>query len=156
VNGFAICNGQLLPISENDTLFNLIGTTYGGDGEETFGLPNLQSRVPMHMGQANGDGLNYVLAATGGQEQVILVNQQIPNHSHFVLASSAPGNASSPAGTVFAASSANQYVPANTGTPGALGSIIGSAGGGQQHNNLQPYLAITFQISLFGVFPTPN
>jgi microcystin-dependent protein len=158
INGFALCNGQLMPISENETLFNLIGTTYGGDGEETFGLPNLQGRVPVHMGQGpGGDGHSYVVGEAAGMETVTLTESQIPIHAHQVLASSAPGNASSPAGTIFAASSANQYVPSSntTGTTGSLGSTVSTEGGSQAHNNLQPYLAITFQISLFGVFPTP-
>jgi microcystin-dependent protein len=154
VSGFALCNGQLLPISENETLFNLIGTTYGGDGELTFGLPNLQSRVPIHMG--TGGGQTYTFAETGGAETVTLSIQQLPSHNHQVLASSAPGNATSPAGAIFAASSANQFVPNGTGATGSLASIVSTEGGSQLHDNLQPYLAISFQISLFGIFPTSS
>lgn len=154
VNGFALCNGQLLPISENETLFDLIGTTYGGDGQETFGLPDLQGRVPIH----TDGGSSYQIGQNGGVETVTLNTSQLPNHNHAVLATSSPGNASSPAGTIFAASSTNQFVPSSnsTGTTGSLASTVSTEGGSQPHNNIQPYLAINFQISLFGVFPTPT
>ncbi len=156
VDGFALCNGQLLPIEENETLFNLIGTTYGGDGQSTFGLPDLQSRVPVHQGTLSGQ--TTVIGEAAGVETVTLSIQQIISHDPQVLGSTAPGNASSPAGTIFAASSANQFVPStnSTGTTGSLASTVSSEGGSQPHNNIQPYLAINFQISLFGVFPTPN
>ena len=107
--GWMICAGQLLPISEYDTLFNLIGTTYGGDGQQDFALPNLQGRVPIHAGQ--GAGLsNYTLGETGGVEQVTLSTQHIPIHSHVPLASSAAGTSDDPAGGVWAASSAKQFI----------------------------------------------
>src|SRR5258708_7948773 len=102
--GWAFCNGQLVPISENDTLFNLIGTTYGGDGQSTFGLPNLQGRVPLHMGQGGGLS-NYVIGQASGTESVTLITQQIPQHNHLVQVSSpnAGANASTPAGNVVVA-----------------------------------------------------
>jgi len=155
MNGWALCDGSLLPIADYDTLFSLIGTTYGGDGQETFALPDLRSRVPIHMG--TGGGATYILGQADGVETVTLSVQQIPAHTHQILAVSVPGNASSPNGAVFAASSENQFVaPANpvTPAPGSLASAVVSAGGSQPHDNLQPYLAINFQIALFGTYPT--
>jgi microcystin-dependent protein len=148
--GWAFCSGQLMPISENDTLFNLIGTTYGGDGQETFALPNLQSRIPVHMG--NG----YQLAQTGGEESVTLTTQQLPVHSHAVLANTSVGTAATPAGNIVAASgSANVYRPGPAAAP-LDGQALLPAGGSQPHDNMQPYLVINFIISLFGIYPSPT
>lgn len=162
--GWMFCDGQLLPISENETLFQLIGTTYGGDGESTFALPNLQSRIPLHMG--NGpDGVNYQLAEMAGVESVTLTTSQIPIHTHpmfcFSDASGAP--TSNPAQAVPGVADITQYndltVSPNTapnaqmGTPGFTSSI---AGGSQPHENLMPYLCINYIISLFGIFPSPT
>jgi microcystin-dependent protein len=148
--GWAFCNGQPLPISENETLFQLIGTTYGGDGQSTFNLPNLQSRLPLHQGGG------FILAETGGAEEITLTVNQIPSHSHPLIASTAVGTAASPQGNVLAASgSSNVYRPA----PGAAAlapEAVGSAGGSQPHTNLQPYFGMNFIISLFGIFPTQN
>jgi microcystin-dependent protein len=148
--GWMFCEGQLLPISENETLFQLIGTTYGGDGQQTFALPDLRGRLPLHM------GAGFVLAETGGQEEVTLTQQQIPAHSHPLLASAATGSSPSPQGNVLAASgSSNVYRPG----PGAVplsNQTVGNAGGSQPHTNLQPYLCIDFIISLFGIFPSPT
>lgn len=162
--GWALCAGQLLPISENETLFNLIGTTYGGDGQENFALPNLQGRVPLHMGQ--GSGLSsYIIGETGGVESVTLTTQQIPTHNHLVtsITGNTSGNTSTPSGSTILsdeaqspANSAFTYVPLG-GTQTTLGSqTIGIAGGSQPHENLQPLLVINFVISLFGVFPSPT
>jgi microcystin-dependent protein len=155
-SGWAFCAGQLVPITENETLFNLIGTTYGGDGQETFALPDLQGRVPIHMGQ--GPGLQtYQIGEKAGVEQVTLNLQQIPPHNHVPLASSAAGTSDTPAGGVWAASSAKQFI-VPSGPPGATMAPLdsGIAGGGQPHDNMLPYQTINFIISLFGIFPTQN
>jgi len=155
--GWAFCNGQLLPISENETLFQLIGTTYGGDGQSTFALPNLQSRVPVHMGQGPGISNNYQLAETGGSESVTLTTQQTPIHTHPALCSSVGGNSSDPAGGIWAFSDLNQYSTAapdvGMGTPAIQTT---PQGGSQPHDNMIPYLVISYIISLFGIFPSPN
>ena len=146
--GWMFCEGQLLPIAEYDTLFNLIGTTYGGDGQETFALPNLQSRLPLHAG--NG----FVLAETGGAEEVTLTTAQIPSHNHPMLASTSIGNNPNPNGEVLAESSLATIYGTGNPTAQMSGQAISSVGGAQPHNNLQPYLCIDFIISLFGVFPS--
>jgi microcystin-dependent protein len=145
--GWAFCQGQLLPISQNDTLFNLIGTTYGGDGQSTFALPNLQSRVPVHVGPG------FALGQTGGQETVTLTTSQIPAHSHVPMARQETGEASSPSGAYWAAAPINTY---STAAPNATMSAaaIGSSGGSQPHDNMVPFLVINFILSLFGVFPS--
>lgn len=148
--GWMLCDGQLLPISENETLFQLIGTTYGGDGQETFALPNLQSRVPMHQG--NG----FVLAETGGVESVTLSTQQIPAHTHALLGSAVNGSQPSPGGNLLANSTVvTPYAPETPNQVMAATSIT-PVGGSQPHENLQPYLTINFIISLFGIFPSPS
>ena len=149
--GWMLCEGQLLPISENETLFQLIGTTYGGDGQSTFALPDLRGRIPVHAGQ--GAGLsNRVLAEAAGTEAVTLTVNQIPAHSHPAQCQSGNGNQSGPGAGVWATSTLNQYATATTGTMNAA--CIGPAGGSQPHDNMMPSLCITFIISLFGIFPT--
>ena len=150
--GWAFCNGQLLPISENDALFILLGTTYGGDGQETFALPNLQSRIPIHMGQGSGTS-SYTLGESGGVETVTLTTNQIPIHTHPPLASNT-GGSDNPSGNYWGASSTGKpysvapaAVQMNTGT-------ITPTGGSQPHDNLLPYLCVTYIISLFGIFPS--
>lgn len=153
--GWALCDGQLIPISENDTLFTLIGTTYGGDGQETFALPNLQSRMPIHQGQGPGITQNYVLGETGGVESVTLTVNQIPLHNHPALGSNQTGTQASPANGVWAASGQNPYSAPNS--PGAMNAtLLGGTGGSQPHDNMMPFLVISFIISLFGVFPQQN
>lgn len=148
--GWMFCEGQLLPISENETLFNLIGTTYGGDGESTFALPDLRGRVPIHQG--NG----FILAETGGAEEITLTPAQIPQHSHPFLATSGPGGSSSPQGNAIA-EPPNISIYLQDSTTGNLNSaVISSVGGSQPHTNFQPYLCINFIISLFGIFPSPT
>ena len=146
--GWMFCEGQLLPISENETLFQLIGTTYGGDGQSTFALPDLRGRVPMHFGNS------FTLAETGGAEEVTLTVQQIPSHSHPLLAAAATGDQVSPAGNLPANSfNVTPYindVPTGPMNAGAISSV----GGSQPHNNFQPYLCVDFIISLFGIFPS--
>jgi microcystin-dependent protein len=149
-NGWMFCEGQILPISENETLFQLIGTTYGGDGESTFALPNLSSRVPVHQG--NG----VAMAEQAGVETVTLTVQQIPSHPHSFLAAGTDGNQITAAGALPATSLnitpyINQPPDANFNS-----SAITPAGGSQPHENLQPFLCINFVISLFGIFPSPT
>lgn len=150
--GWAFCNGQLLSISQNAALFSLLGTTYGGDGQTTFALPNLQSRVPIHFGQ--GPGLsNYTLGESAGTETVTLTQNQIAAHSHLVNASNGDPSTTRPAnglpsgGGAYAASS-----DGSTMSPG----MVANAGGSQPHTNIQPYLVLNFCIALQGIFPSRN
>jgi microcystin-dependent protein len=146
--GWMFCDGQLLPISENQTLFNLIGTTYGGDGQSTFALPDLRSRVPMHW----GGGLT--LAETGGVEEVTLTVQQIPAHGHPALASLNSAQDSACTGNVTGQVGATQIYRQAIPTSPLSPQAGGPTGGSQPHTNLQPYLAINYIISLFGIFPS--
>ena len=150
--GWMFCEGQLLPISENETLFQLIGTTYGGDGETTFALPDLRGRIPIHQG--NG----FTLAENGGAEDVTLTVQQIPVHTHPFLGTDDLATTNSPANNVFAKSSGATIFPYGTDQPLTTlhPNTIPSAGGSQPHTNFQPYLCIDFIISLFGIFPSPT
>ena len=148
--GWMFCEGQLLPISENEVLFQLIGTTYGGDGESVFALPDLRGRVPIHQG--NG----FILAETGGVEEVTLTQNQIPVHNHPLRASTAVAQETNPTGNVNAQSTqAQQYIDDITST-NVLPQAVQPAGGSQPHTNFQPYLCVNFIISLFGVFPNPS
>lgn len=155
-SGWAFCDGQLLAISENETLFQLIGTTYGGDGESTFALPDLQSRAPVHMGQGPGISNSYQLGETGGVESVTVTTNQTPAHSHAFLASTGAGAANTPQGNVVASPAvAKLYRLTSPGDPLAA-NMIGGIGGSQPHDNLMPYIAINYIISLFGVYPSPS
>jgi microcystin-dependent protein len=155
--GWLFCDGQQLPISENETLFQLIGTTYGGDGESTFNLPNFQSRIPLHFGLAKS-GVTYPLAQMAGTESETLTTQQIPAHTHPMLASKDAGGQTNPAGLVLGAlSPVSIYVP--NATPPNLpmnANSITPTGGSQPHDNMQPFLCINYIISLFGIFPSPT
>lgn len=153
-NGWMFCDGQLLPISENETLFQLIGTTYGGDGESTFALPDLRSRVPIHQGTGPG-GSTYIIGEMAGVEQVTLTTQQIPAHSHPLLVSTAVANNSNPAGSVPGESPSVTLYLEETPTTLMNASAITATGGSQPHNNVQPYQCINYIISLFGIFPSP-
>ncbi len=154
--GWMFCAGQLLPISENETLFALIGTTFGGDGQTTFALPNLSSRVPIGAGQ--GPGLsNRVLSETGGSEEVTLTVNQIPSHSHTLRASSQLASSDNPAGRVLAANAEGVPQFNNAAADATMhSSSIGSTGGSQPHGNMPPFLGLNYIISLFGVFPSPT
>jgi len=148
--GWMFCEGQLLPISEYETLFNLIGTTYGGDGQSTFALPDLRGRIPVHIGGG------FTLAQTGGAETVTLTTQQIPAHSHPLLATSNFASTSSPQGGVPAAANVVNVDAYGTDQPTSPVSpaSVSSTGGTQPHDNFQPYLCVDFIISLFGIFPS--
>jgi microcystin-dependent protein len=148
--GWMFCEGQLLPISENETLFQLIGTTYGGDGQATFALPDLRGRIPIHQ----GDG--FILAETGGAEEITLTVNQIPAHSHPMLASSSIGSLPTPQSNLLARTT-NIDLYSGLPTDIAFSPVaIGPVGGSQPHTNFQPYLCIDFIISLYGLFPSPT
>lgn len=148
--GWALCQGQLLPISENETLFNLIGTTYGGDGQNTFALPDLQSRVPVHVGPG------FALGQAAGAESVTLTTSQIPAHSHVPLCNSAAGGQEGPGGAFWAAPSSGTLYDTTAPSVAFAAEAVGSTGGSQPHDNMIPFLVINFIISMFGVFPSQS
>jgi microcystin-dependent protein len=153
--GWAFCDGQILPLSQNTALFSLLGTTYGGDGKSNFALPDMQGNAPMHPRQGPGLSL-HDLGETGGSETVTLLESEMPAHSHNLKAASGTGTKSTPAANSLARTSgATPYIaasPAPSLTPMAAQAIT-PAGGDQPHNNLQPYLTLNFCIALQGVFP---
>jgi microcystin-dependent protein len=150
--GWAFCDGQPLPISENDVLFTLIGTTYGGDGESTFNLPNLNGRAPLHQGTL--DGITYTMGEAAGVESVTLTTQQLPVHNHAVQASLNNAGIATVAGNVVGQVGATQiYREVPAGSPLAAQACT-PTGGSQPHENMQPYLCVSFIISLFGIFPS--
>jgi microcystin-dependent protein len=147
--GWLLCQGQTLPISGFEPLFTLIGTTYGGDGVNTFVLPDLRSRLPVHQAST------YPLGAVGGAETVVLTSQNLPAHSHSALAANSAGTASSPTGNYWASGSTNEYstqAPNTTMNPAALS----AAGGNQPHDNMPPFLVINFIIATEGIFPSQS
>ena len=149
--GWAFCNGQSLPISEYEALFNLIGTTYGGDGQSTFALPNLQGRVPVHQ------AANFLMGQAAGAETVSLTLNQMPQHSHTLQASTNPGNQTNPPGNALATVVAGSaYLEGAASVSLASGSVSPAPGGSQPHSNLQPYLCVSFIISLFGIYPSQS
>ena len=151
--GWMFCDGQSLPISENEVLFQLIGTMYGGDGESTFQLPNLQSRVPLHFG-TGPDGVTYQQAEAAGVESVTLTTQQIPIHTHQLLVSGGPGNTNTPVGNVPGESASVKMYIADSPTGPMNTASVSPVGGSQPHENCQPFLCINYSISLFGIFPS--
>ncbi len=160
-NGWALCNGQLLPISQNTALFSLLGTNFGGDGIRTFGLPNLQSCVPIHQGTGPGFS-TYVMGQTGGVENVTLIASNMPQHNHLVGVSNLSGSVTDPTNAVLAqgnsgsgreAVATSNYV--STAATGTLSpATISMAGDSQPHSNIQPYLCVNFIIALTGIFPS--
>jgi microcystin-dependent protein len=154
-NGWASCDGQLLQISEYDTLFNLIGTTYGGDGQETFALPNLNGRVPVHFGTGPG-GVTRQIAEVGGSATVTITQQTTPIHTHPIVATTAGGTQNAPAGNVLAQSPTVKPYLEDATTVALSPSAVTLTGGSQPHDNMQPYLAVTYIISLFGIYPSPT
>jgi microcystin-dependent protein len=151
-SGWLFCDGQLLPISQNDTLFNLIGTTYGGDGQSTFALPDLRGRVPIHQGNA------FTLAQNGGAEQVTLTVAQLPAHSHPLLATTDVGTQPNASGNLLAQlpAATTKLYRAPAGTVALSPNSLAPSGGSQPHSNFQPYLGLNFIISLFGIFPSQS
>jgi len=150
--GWEFCSGQLLPISENDTLFVVLGTTYGGDGDSTFGLPDLRGRIPIHQGSG------FVLGESGGVEEVTLSINQIPNHTHPLWANGDIATATSPQNNVPAAIPSASTLAYGTDAPPVIlhSQTVGAVGSTQPHTNLQPYLCIRYIISLYGLYPQPN
>jgi microcystin-dependent protein len=148
--GWAFCDGSLLPISENETLFQLIGTTFGGDGESTFALPDLRGRLPLH--QASG----FVVGETGGAEEITLTVQQIPAHGHSLLVNTSGGTANNATNNVLAASPTIDMYREAAPAVALAANAAGPVGGSQPHTNFQPYLCVAFIISLFGIFPSPT
>ncbi|MBX7220294.1 MAG: tail fiber protein [Blastocatellia bacterium] len=149
--GYAFCDGALLAISQNDTLFIILGTTFGGDGQTTFGLPDFRGRVPIHAGQ--GPGLSaYPLGQKAGAETVTLAAGQIPAHTHSFSASTADATSNTPTTNVPAAGGSYATTPGTT----MNAAMVGTAGGGQAHENRMPFLTVTFVIALQGIFPTRN
>ena len=159
--GWALCNGQLLSINQNQALFALLGTTYGGNGITTFALPNLQSRVPMHWG--NGAGLSQrVIGEVGGEETVTLQSSQVPYHGHALTVVNSPGTTNNPSGALLAQGKlASNSAQVNTfasagGSQVAMAPAVGNAGGNQPHSNLPPLECLNYVIALQGIFPSRN
>lgn len=151
--GWAFCNGQLLPIAQNTALFSLLGTTFGGDGRSTFGLPNLQGRSAMHPGR--GPGLtSRVLGQFTGTPTVTLVESQLPNHSHSVGCSTSPGSSLSPVDNIPANSGFGDTEFSTSQNSSFNSKVISSQGGGQAHANNQPFLGLNFCIALVGLYPS--
>ena len=153
--GWAFCDGQLLPINQNQSLYSLLGTTYGGDGSSSFALPDLRGRVPIHEG-SNDTGGNHTLGSKGGEESHVLNSVEMPQHTHNVQASTVEGDTNSPAGNVLASSAQTYRNPAGTSLVPMHTSTFANSGGGQAHENMQPFLAVTFCIALQGLFPSRN
>ena len=156
--GWAFCAGQLVPISQNDTLFNLIGTTYGGDGQSTFALPDLQGRFPVHQGTVSGT--TFTIGEKSGTETVTLTTNQIPQHNHSAIASTNVGDQTTPLNNTWAQKANAPTVYSTVAGAGTLSNMnaqnLSSSGGSQPHENMQPFLVVSFIISLFGIFPTQN
>ncbi|NYF80596.1 phage tail protein [Granulicella arctica] len=145
--GWAICQGQLLSIAEYDVLFNLLGTTYGGDGQTTFALPDLQGRAPLHQGSS------YIIGSKAGVETVTLTTAQLPQHTHAIAAQGGNGNTTSPGSAFFAGSTEEQYASGAGATSGTMLPNFPSVGS-QPHDNRMPYLCMNYVISLFGIYPS--
>lgn len=145
--GWALCNGQFLPINQNQALFSLLGTTYGGNGQTTFALPNLQGRLPIHMGSG------HTLGEQGGEQAHTLSIGELPTHTHSVIAADNPAGTNAATNTAYLGQQANTYGPATNLTAMAPGEI-GNVGGSQPHLNMQPYLVLNFSIALQGIFPS--
>ncbi len=146
--GWALCDGQLLPINQNQALFSLLGTMYGGDGRVNFALPDLRNRLPIHVGP------DFYLAQKGGEVVHTLMARELPPHTHPLTASDGPGTATSPAGARWAATTVSHYGPASQVAMHAA--AVGPSGGNQSHENRGPYLVISFAIALAGIFPSQN
>jgi microcystin-dependent protein len=157
--GWAFCNGQILPINQNQSLYSLLGTTYGGDGRTSFALPDLRGRTPIHVGASPG-GSNHTLGSKGGQENQALTVAELPTHTHGMIGTSATANAPGPGNNLLAQTSTGVAEIYSSG-PSALNQqansgAIGNQGGGQGHENMQPYITLTYCIALQGLFPSRN
>ncbi|MEK6289188.1 MAG: tail fiber protein [Acidobacteriota bacterium] len=152
--GWALCNGQLLPINQNQALFSLLGTTFGGDGRVNFALPDLRGRVPVHVGDGN------TLGGRGGEQAVTLSIAQLPQHTHVLNGSSSVGNSVAPrsaaAGNILAQEPGNAYTNSTSNLTPLYPTSVTNVGGSQAHLNMQPYLTLSFCIALQGIFPSPN
>lgn len=148
--GWAFCNGQLLPINQNQALFALLGTTYGGNGQTNFALPNFRGRVPIHFGEG------HTLGETGGSEAHTVTIQEMPTHTHLVNATSNPSTTTSPSGNLLADTKPAELYHPTDGQAAMGSSMVTNTGGSQAHQNMQPYLAINFCIALQGIFPSQN
>jgi len=153
--GWAFCDGQLLSIAENEVLFALIGTTYGGDGQSTYALPDLRGRVPVHQGQSAGTS-PYVIGQNGGAENVTLTAAQLGPHTHGLRASTQPASGAHTASDALGSSTQASYYGSGEANVPMDGAAFSMAGGGQPHNNMAPFVALNFIIALFGVFPSQN
>jgi microcystin-dependent protein len=154
--GWMFCDGSTLPISEYDTLFNLIGTTYGGDGQSTFQLPDLRGRLPLHWGTDPGTGTNFVIGQAAGTEEVTLTTQQIPQHNHLLTTTNVAGTQPNPGGNILANSQGPQPFIQESPDGNLNGNALQPFGGSQPHENRQPFLCISFIISLYGIYPSPT
>jgi microcystin-dependent protein len=154
--GWAFCDGSLLPIAQYDALFALIGTTYGGDGQNTFGLPDLRGRIPIHQGQ--GPGLsNYVIGQVAGAETITLTGQQMPVHTHAVLSNAATGNSDDPTNNFLGAQpELLEYISGGSANATMKSNAVSNSTGGQSHNNIMPVLVLNYVIALEGIFPSQN
>ncbi len=150
--GWAFCDGQILPINQNQALFALLGTTYGGDGRVTFGLPDLRGRTPVHVG--NNGQTTHTLGSKGGEEQHALGAGEIPSHTHGVNATTGDADSGDPAGKLFAHAEEETYAAEGQAT--LSGQSVGTTGNNTPHNNMQPFLTLNFQIALQGIFPSRN
>jgi microcystin-dependent protein len=150
ISGWAFCDGALLPISEYETLFTLLGTTYGGDGQSNFGLPDLRGRIPIHAGN------NFTLAQNGGAESVTVILSQLPTHTHSFAASSNPGTSPTPSGNFLAATTSTTYLRQETPTVMMNPASCTQTGGSQPHNNIQTFGALNYIIALYGIFPSQS
>ncbi len=153
--GFAFCAGQLLGIAQNSALFSLMGTTWGGDGQTTFGLPDLRGRIPIGQGQGPGLG-NRVLGERAGVESVTLITAQIPAHLHTVSAASGGTRSANPSGNLLGSGEADMYTHDSSSAVSMSANVIAQSGGSQPHDNMQPFLCINFVVALEGVYPSRN
>ncbi len=152
--GWAFCDGQILPINQNQSLYSLLGTTYGGDGRTSFALPDLRGRTPVHVGSSNGN--SHPLGQKSGEETHTLAANEMPQHTHQLQASNSVVNAQTPIGNVLGDNLAAPYSSTLSEMVNMASSVIPNVGGGQAHDNMQPYLAVNFCIALLGLFPSRN
>ncbi|MEP3437319.1 MAG: tail fiber protein [Hoeflea sp.] len=151
--GWAFCDGQILPINQNQSLYSLLGTTYGGDGRTSFALPDLRGRTPLHTGNSNG-GVDHSLGQKSGEETHTLGAVEMPQHTHSMEAGSVDGNTVNATGALLAREAGNPYSASSAGLANFRSGTVANVGGGQAHENMQPYIAVNFCIALQGLFPS--